>query len=93
MGQNLLGFLLIFPCFLLVHACQEVFQSRMPFGFHTSFVLFNQFDGAVAVMETGFENGQFFGILRVLFQIIHTKVTAEDDVSAVIPFFSGDDIQ
>ena len=45
------------------------------------------------MMETGFENGQFFGILRVLFQIIHTKVTAEDDVSAVIPFFSGDDIQ
>ncbi len=65
----------------------------MPFGFHATLVLFDEFYGAVAVMETGFEYSQLFGVLRVLFEVIDTKVATEDNVTAIIAFFSGDDIQ
>ena len=91
--KDLFGFLFVFPGFLLIHTCQEVFQSRMPFGLHTAFIFLDKFYGAVTMMEAGFEYGQFFGVLRVLFQIIHTKVTAENDASAIVAFLSGDDIQ
>ncbi len=45
------------------------------------------------MMETGFEHSQLFGVLRVLFQVIYTKIAAENNAAAIITFFSGDDIQ
>ena len=91
--KNLLGFLFVFPSLLLVHTRQEVFQSRMTFSLHATFILLYQFHGTVTVMETGFEHSQLFGILWILFQIIHPKVTTENNVTAIITFFSGDYIQ
>ena len=45
------------------------------------------------MMKTGFQYSQFFGILRILFQIVYTKVTAEHNISAVISFLTGKYIQ
>ena len=93
MGKDLLGFLFIFPCLLLVHTHQKLIQSGMSIGFHTTFVLLYQFHGTVAVMKTSLKDGQFFRILRVLLQIIDTKVTTENYISVIISFFACDDIQ
>ena len=93
LGKDLLGFLFIFPCLLLVHTHQKLIQSGMSIGFHTTFVLLYQFHGTVAVMKTSLKDGQFFRILRVLLQIIDTKVTTENYISVIISFFACDDIQ
>ena len=93
LGKNLLGLLLILPCFFMIHAHQDFVQTRMSFCFHAAFVLLYQFYRTVAMMETSFQNGQSFGILRVLFQISYPKVTTKRNGSTVIAFFSGNDIQ
>ena len=91
--QNLLGLLLIVPCFFMVHAYQDFIESRMPFRLHATFVFLNQFYSTVAMMKTGFQYSQVFRILRVLFQIPHPEVTAERYIPTVISLFSGNDIQ
>ena len=61
--------------------------------FHTTFILFNKFDGTVPVMETGLEYSQFFGIFRILLQITYPEIATKYNASTIVSFFSGNHIQ
>ena len=69
--------------------CQQLFQSRIAFGFHAAFIFFDEFHRAVSVIETGFEHGQVFGIMWVLLQIAHPQITTKDDASFIISLLTG----
>ena len=91
--KDLFRFLLILPGLLVIHADKDFIQSGMSFRLHAALVLLYQLDGAVAMMEAGFEHGQFFGVLRVLLQIAYAQIAPEGDGAGVIAFLAGKDIE
>jgi len=88
--KYLFSLLFILPGLFMVHTYQQVIQSRMSFGFHAPFVLLYQLHGTVTMVKAGFQHGQFFRILRILFQIINPEVTAEHNIAAIISLLSGE---
>ena len=91
--QNLFSLLLIFPCFLMIHAYQQIFQSRMSLRFHAMLVFLDQFYHTVAMMEAGFQHSQFFGIFRILLQIVYTEIPTENNIPVIISLLPGKYIQ
>ena len=91
--KDLFGFLFVLPGFLMVHTHQYFVQSGMAFRLHATLIFLNQLNGAVAMMETGFEHSQFFGILRILLQIANTQITPEGYSAGIVPFLTGKDIK
>ena len=77
----------------MIHTRQNPVQTGMSVRLHATFIFLNQFHGTVAMMKTSFQYGQFFRILRVLFQITNSYIASERDCTAVITFFSGKDIK
>ena len=93
LGKNLLGLAFIVPSLFLFHTGEEVFQSRIPFRLHALFVFLDELDNRSSVIETGFEYGQFFRIVRILFQITHTQIPTIDNLAFVVTFLSAQDTQ
>ena len=93
LGKDLLGLLFVLPGLLLIHTHQNFVQTGVPLRLHAAFVLLNQFYGAVAMMKTSFENGQFLRILRILFQISDSYIASERNCATIITFLSGKNVQ
>ena len=77
----------------MFHPVQQVFQSRMSRSLHAAFVFLDQLHHRSTVIEAGFQHGQFSRINRALLQITYPQIPPEGDLSFVIAFFSGKDIQ
>ena len=93
LGKYLLGLLLVVPRLFVVHVHEQLVQAGMTLGLHAAFVVLDEVHGRVAMMETGFEYGQFFGIRGTLFKIAHTKISAKGYLSLVVTLLSREDVE
>ena len=91
--KDLFGFAFVVPGIGMVHAQEQIVQSRIARCLQTMFILSNQIHRLIPVIETGFQHCQFFRIGRRLLQIAHFQVTPENDVPGIVPVFSSQDIE
>ena len=93
LGKNLLGLAFIVPSLFLLHAGEEVFQSRISFRLHALLVFLDELHHRSTMVEARFQYGEFFRIVRVLFQVSHTQVTTIDNATFIVSFLSAKDAQ
>ena len=82
--QDLFHTRLVVPCLSLVHALHQLLQPGIAGRGQTVFIGLDQLGRRVGMLKTGLHHRQFRREGRMLRQIAHTQVTAEDYLAVVI---------